>query len=200
MEYDLPLSENIYLISGMFNNFIINQENAKELFPKIFQFYSIKEYQNPVLEFCEALLEKDLIAIKKIKAYQKMILTNAKLEYKRVKSWKANNVIDEAEKDEDTYYDEIAPVEDMLTFLNIIYKYPKNKDSETLLSKIKALDIPELNVELLRLNFVTNATTNTEIKKALQNKETAFLTLQLLANKNMSYKIEKRQYSKCSIT
>lgn len=189
LEYDLPLSENKYLISGMFTNFSRNQENAKELFPKIFQFYSIKEYQNPVLEFCEALLEKDLIAIKKIKAYQKMILTNAKLEYKRIKSWKANNMVEEEEQEKDLYYDTTAPVEDIITFLNIIYKYPKNKDSEVFIAKIKALDISELNVELLRLNFVNNNITNTEIKNAIQNKETTFLTLQLLANKNMSYTI-----------
>ncbi|WP_445455834.1 TraB/GumN family protein [Flavobacterium sp. HNIBRBA15423] len=191
LEYDLPLSDNKYDITNMFINFSRNQENATELFPSIFQFYSIKEYQNPLLDFCYQLLEKDLISIKKIKEYQKMILTNAKLEYKRIKSWKANNMLEEEEKkDTDNYYEENAPVEDLITFLNIIYRYPKDKDCEAFIAKVKALDIPKLNIELLRLNFVNNTISNETIKKGLSNPKTAFITIQLLANKNMPFKIE----------
>ncbi|NHN27425.1 hypothetical protein FIA58_017230 [Flavobacterium jejuense] len=189
LEYDLPLSDNKYDITSMFTNFSRNQENAKELFPSIFQFYSIKEYQNPLLEFCYELLEKDLISVKKIKAYQKMILTNAKLEYKRIKSWKTNNILEEEEKNPDDYYEENAPVEDIITFLNIIYKYPKDKNREEFIAKIKALDIEELNLELMRLNFVNNNISNETIKKGLNNPKTTFITIQLLANRNMSFKI-----------
>lgn len=190
LEYDLPLSDNKYDITSMFTNFGRNLENAKELFPNIFQFYSIKEYQNPLLEFCYELLEKDLISIKKIKTYQKMILTNAKLEYKRVKSWKTNNILEEEEKDPDDYYEEEAPVTDIITFLNIIYKYPKDKNREDFIAKIKALDIEELNIELLRLHFVSNTISNEAIESSLHNPKTAFITIQLLANKNLPIKMD----------
>ena len=199
LEYDLPLSDNKYDITNMFTNFSRNQENAKELFPGIFQFYSIKEYQNPLLEFCYELLEKDLIAVKKIKAYQKMILTNAKLEYKRVKSWKTNNILEEEEKDPDDYYEEIAPVEDIITFLNIIYKYPKDKNRAEFIAKVKDLNIEELNVELLRLNFINNTITSETIKKALNNPKTAFIMIQLLAHKNLPYKMDNDSIAKAAL-
>lgn len=190
LEYDLPLSDNRYDIANMFNNFSKNAENAKELFPNIFQFYSIKEYQNPLLNFCSDLLEKDLISIKKFKTYQKMILTNAKLEYKRIKSWKTNNILEEDEKDPEDYYEENAPVEDIITFLNIIYKYPKNKDRDDFIAKIKALNIPELNIEILRLDFVTKTYTTKAVNNALKDKKTAFITMQLLAHKSVPLEIE----------
>ncbi|VXB18451.1 conserved hypothetical protein [Flavobacterium sp. 9AF] len=190
LEYDLPVSDNQYDITSMFNNFSNNPEHAKELFPNIFQFYSIKEYQNPLLSFCHELLEQDFINIKKIKAFNKMILTNAKLEFKRVKSWKTNNLLEEDEKDPDDYYEENAPVEDIIIFLNIIYKYPKDKNTIDFIEKIKNLNIPELNIELLRLKFVSNTIENKDIKDGLLDKNLAFITIQLMANKNMPIELE----------
>ncbi|WP_130733466.1 TraB/GumN family protein [Flavobacterium sp. J27] len=190
LEYDLPLSDNQYDITSLFSNFSRNPEHAKELFPNIFQFYSIKEYQNPLLSFCYKLLDKDYITLKKIKAFDKMILTNAKLEFKRIKSWKTNNIMEDEEKDPDDYYEEEAPVTDIITFLNIIYKFPKDKNRDEFISKISALNIAELNIELLRLRFISNTISNEAIKKGLENPNTAFTTIQLLTNKNMSFEIE----------
>lgn len=91
LEYDLPISDEQYEINSLFYKFSEDAENSKELFPKLFQFYTINEYNSPIIEFCNLLLEKDLVSIKKINSYKKMILTNAKLEYKRVLSWNEKN-------------------------------------------------------------------------------------------------------------
>ena len=112
------------------------------------------------------------------------------MEYKRTKSWKTNNILEEDEKDPEDYYEENAPVEDIITFLNIIYKYPKNKDRDDFIAKIKALNIPELNLEILRLEFVNNTYTNEAVNKGLENEKTAFITMQLLAHKNLPLDIE----------
>lgn len=81
-------------------------------------------------------------------------------------------------------------VTDIITFLNIIYKFPKDKNRDEFISKIRALNISELNIELLRLDFVSNIISNQDIKNGLKNVNTAFPTIQLLTNKNMPFEIE----------
>jgi hypothetical protein len=87
LEYDLPISDLQYEIGSLFYTFEKDPENSKELFPEIFQYYSIKEYNKPIISFCNSLLEQKLISVKKLKAFKKILLTNTKLEYKRVASW-----------------------------------------------------------------------------------------------------------------
>ena len=53
-----------------------------------------------------------------------MLITNAKLEYKRLSSWKNK----QDAKDEDAYnYDNEAPIEELNNYLTILYPFKTTK-------------------------------------------------------------------------
>jgi uncharacterized protein YbaP (TraB family) len=207
LEYDLPITDKQYDITSLFSLFDLDLENSKELFPKIFQFYSIKEYNKPTLNLCNSLFDKNLISPKKISSFKKMVLTNAKLEYKRVVSWKEKNIKPEEEIDltDDISYETVvdtvavaidgdeedynseetsAPVDDLINYIDLLYNFQSDKDTDALFQKIKGLDIPELNVELLRLGVVNDKISKEEILSTLENEKTKFATILLLHYKD----------------
>lgn len=192
MEYDLPLPEDASSISTLFSAFKKDPENSRQLFPGIFSFYGVPEYNEPILDFCGFLLDKDLIAAKKIKQYRKTLVTNAKLECKRMASWKQNNVKPElTEEDEDEVIethpwmgDRYAPAETLLSYLELIYSLPQDNSTSSLIQKIRTLDIPELNLELLRLGIINDKATDAEISAALQHPKYAYAAIMLLINRN----------------
>lgn len=188
LDFDLPIPDNQYEISSLFFAFDSDSENSKELFPEIFQYYSIKEYHNPIIEFSNSLLEEKLISVKKIKAFKKMILTNTKLEYKRVASWnqKNRNKNDSTENPEDTeiFMDTTLPLDDLIDYTTLIYNYADDNAVKDILSKIKKLDLLEVNTELVRLGITHNKLTSTEIVGFLNDPKTQFATVNLLYNQN----------------
>jgi len=193
LEYDLPISDNQYEITSLFYSFESDPENSKELFPEIFQYYSIKEYNKPIINFCNLLLEKKLISIKKIKAFKKIILTNTKLEYKRVASWNQKNKInDDSEamaEITDSYVEPTESLADLINYTNLIYNYADDNTVKEIIKKIKKLDIPELNIELARLGIIHNKVSNSEIDAFLKDPKTQFATINLLLNQNKKEQI-----------
>ncbi|MBC7525312.1 MAG: TraB/GumN family protein [Flavobacterium sp.] len=211
LDYDLPVSDNDYDISNLFVSFKEDTDNSKFLFPKIMDYYAIKEYSEPLLDFCNTLFDRNLIAPKKLNSYKKIILTNTKLEYKRMVSWKEKNpnpdeisaveaienpLEDITENEEaivDTTDNEAvsevisasdAPTEHLINYLNLISNFQQDDVIIQLLNKIKKLDLPQLNSELIRLGIVNNTWNDEQIKEALNNSKTRFLTIQLLLNNN----------------
>ncbi|MNX29683.1 TraB family protein [compost metagenome] len=188
LEYDLPISDLQYEIGSLFYTFERDPENSKELFPEIFQYYSIKEYNKPIISFCNSLLEQKLISVKKLKAFKKIILTNTKLEYKRVASWnEKNKATQEAATTEDeiTFYSESSrSLTDLINYTNLIYNYTDDNAVKEVLKKIKSLDIPELNIELARLGVTHNMLNTSEIEGFLNDPKTQFVTINLLLNQN----------------
>ncbi|MNQ53376.1 hypothetical protein D3C85_674140 [compost metagenome] len=188
LEYDLPISDLQYEIGSLFYTFERDPENSKELFPEIFQYYSIKEYNKPIISFCNSLLEQKLISVKKLKAFKKIILTNTKLEYKRVASWnEKNKATQEAATTEDeiTFYSESSrSLTDLINYTNLIYNYTDDNAVKEVLKKIKSLDIPELNIELARLGVTHNMLNTSEIESFLNDPKTQFVTINLLLNQN----------------
>lgn len=188
MDYDLPIPDNQYEIGSLFFAFQNDSENSKELFPEIFQYYSIKEYHNPIIEFSNSLLEQKLISVKKIKAFKKMILTNTKLEYKRVASWnqKNKNNTELGENDEETniFSDTSVPLDDLIDYTTLIYNYVDDNAVKDILTKIKNLDLLEVNTELVRLGITHNKLTSEEIRGFLNDPKTRFATVNLLYNQN----------------
>ncbi len=186
-DYDLPIPDNQYAIANLFSAFEEDSENSKELFPNVFQYYSIKEYHNPVITFCNSLFEQKLISVKKLKAFKKLILTNTKLEYKRVASWNQKN---KAKQNNDNleatavYFDTNESLADLLTYTTLIYNYPEEKPVKDILDKIRKLDILELNIELARLGIVNNKLNSTEIESFLKDPKIQFATINLLLNQN----------------
>jgi hypothetical protein len=141
LEYDLPISDLQYEIGSLFYTFEKDPENSKELFPEIFQYYSIKEYNKPIISFCNSLLEQKLISVKKLKAFKKILLTNTKLEYKRVASWNQKNKATQeatAKEDEVTFYSESSKsLTDLINYTNLIYNYADDYAVKEILKKIK---------------------------------------------------------------
>lgn len=209
LEHDLPISDNEYEISNMFNFFGRDLENSKELFPNIFQFYSIKEYNVPIIDFCNKLFEANLASPKKLNSYRKIINTSAKLEYKRILSWKEKNPTEETkaagnaiedpeevliEEPIDEYGSAIeaeAPVNHLLNYMNLMANFQQDDAARTLMAKIKTLNIPQLNVELIRLGILNNTIGAEEIETALNDPKTRYATVQLLAYKNREKHFER---------
>ena len=210
LEYDLPVSDNEYEISSMFNDFERYVENSKELFPKIFQFHSIKEYNVPIVDFCNKLFDANVVSPKKLKSFRKIINTNAKLEYKRILSWKEKNPTEEEIKALDTETEEEteeeivegvdefasvvetdAPVNQLLNYMNLLANFPQDDTSRNLMRKIKTLNIPQLNLELIRLGILHNTISPEEIENALNDSKTRYATVQLLVYKNKANQFDK---------
>lgn len=176
MVYDLPLSTNKFEIINLMGLFQKDLANSQVLFPDIFQFYSIREYQEPVISFCAALLNKKMIQPNKLKSYKKMILTNAKLEYKRVAGWKSKK-----NNDAEIYGNSESVSGDLKKYIQLIYPFKKEKDFETLISKIIALDIEPLQLEILHIELKNKATIDKQlVNNLLSNKQTLFATYQML--------------------
>lgn len=187
LEFDLPVSDDEYDITSLFNDFENDSENSKELFPKIFEYYSIKEYNYPVIHFCNLLADQKLIKLKRINSFKKIIITNARLEYKRNLSRKEKNIDSDSrvlnhDYDDEDYDETTSADNDLINYTKLIYNLPKDKTITQLLNKIKNLEIAKLNIELTKLDIVNNRITDNEIKKSLDNPLYKFRTLNILLN------------------
>lgn len=187
LEYDLPISDSDYDISGLFNYFERDLDNSQALFPDIFQFYSIKEYHSPIIELTNLWLEKKLVNPKKLKSFNKMLLTNAKLEAKRVKSWKNKQLI----KSEEDFYDDFAPTSDLIEYLNILYPFKKEKNIASLFDYAEKLNIENIDIAIARLQMLhENQIDNTITSKILNNEKIRFKGIQML------YKLKQKDLIK----
>jgi uncharacterized protein YbaP (TraB family) len=194
MEYDLPVSEDSSEIYQLFSHFRKKPEVSKVLFPDIFQFYGIDEYNKPIILFCNELLEKKLGSPKKIAAFQKIILTHSKLEYKRMvnrQEKKAANADDDDEYNEDYAVavvddeDEDEPqYSDLLNYISLLYHLPSNKNVDELLEKMKKIDDPNLQLSIIQLEMKHNKTTKERLQNALDNSKSKFNTVLLLTDKD----------------
>lgn len=186
MDFDLPVTENYYELDELFNYFNQNIEVSKVLFPDIFQFYGIEEYNQHIISFCNKVLDKKLGSPKKIVAFQKLILTHSKLEYKRVMNREEMKASDKENEFEDVYeYDEYEnPNVDLINYYSLLSYFPKNNSVTDLIEKIKKIDNPEIQLELLKFEITHNTATKESIIKGLKNSKTKFNTILLLKDHN----------------
>ena len=195
LEYDLPISEKND-ISRLFSMFTEDLENSQVLFPNILEYYSINEYHQPIVEFVQILLNSEKANPKKLKSYKKMLLTNAKLEYKRLLSWKTNK---EAEDEDDYYYEsDNEPVDELNSYLSILYPFKKEKDFEQLYTKAEKLDLKDLNIAIANRELARNKKLDkNSINKLLENEKTNYTVYQMLYhNKQMD---ELKKFNRDSI-
>lgn len=169
LEYDLPLSDGETEVNSLFRHFEYDLKHSEALFPDVLQFYSIPEYHEPIINFTSALLNNKSIRPKKLEAYKKMILTNAKLELKRIKSRIINR-----ESDEDMYYGNWPQGETLSGYLNLLYPYRKDKDVKALFNDAQNLGLKEINIELARLGIVHNNLSSGQVEKLLNDPQTLF--------------------------
>lgn len=193
MEFDLPVTQNAEDINELFLSFHQDLEASKVMYPAIFQFYGIEEYNEPIVKFCNALFDKKLANPKKIKAFQKLVLTHSKLEYKRM----LNREEKKASADEEEYayaveydydYNEGTTNTKLTSYLALLSHLPNDSNAEELMGKVKQLDDPELQLEILKMEVAQNSATKESIKKGLDNPKTKFKTILLLQEKD-NYKL-----------
>ncbi len=172
MEYDLPLSDSQYDVTGLFYRLRADTENAAVLMPDVLQFYSIPEYHEPIVDFAATLLSEEAIKPGKIKAYKKMILTSAKLELKRSKSRKpeAEIVSDYIDYDGGDKYEG----GDLIEYLDLLYPFRNDKDVKPFFKAVRELDTEQETLELARLDIVNNNIDEKTITPLLADPETLF--------------------------
>jgi len=190
LEYDLPISDN-YVISGLFNLFTSDLENSQVLYPNILEYYSINEFHEPIVDFVKVLLNSEKVPAKKLKSYKKMLLTNAKLEYKRVLSWKSEN--ESSEDDEYNYRDDDgAPVEAFNSYLSILYPFKNEKDISQLYQKAEKLNIDDLNVAIANRELARNKKLDKKnIEKLIENPKTKYTAFQMLYHNKQTDEMNK---------
>ena len=208
LEYDLPLSSDASELNEFFNLLKKDTDNSKILFPKIFQYYNIPEYNKPILKFTNQLLDKNLVTANELRSFKKSLITNAKLEYKRVLSWKQNNIetqnltADTTATKEITYAsdatDEViserdyvadindAPAQNLINYLVFLQSFSNDQKVKDLINNIEKLDITSVKAEILRLQFADNKLSKEDINAALESADLQFIMMQLLANKNQN--------------
>ena len=175
LEYDLPISDNEYEITDLFELFEADLEHSQALFPDLFQYYSIKEYHAPIVSFTHKLVQAHLGNSKKLKSYKKMILTHAKLEFKRLASWKNKQNIKDKEN-EDYYEEEYAPTSDFLSYVHILYPFKNEKEVQQLFEKGRNLDIDDLDISYAELELEKTKTLDPKtIHKVLNNPKIQFI-------------------------
>ena len=187
LDYDLPVSDDEYDITNMFGNFSENLEYSQNLFPSIFQYYSIPEYHKPIINFTHTLLDKNKANAKKLKSFKKMILTNAKLEYKRLASWKSKK--DSGNQDYDYDYNNS---ENLISYINLLYPFKNDKDVDTFYKNAINLNINEVNIHWALLQSIKNKQLNDETAKTLiENPQTEFAAYLLYEAFKQNSKLEK---------
>ena len=170
LDYDLPVSDNEYEVTGLFRDFGLDTEHSAILFPDILQYYSVPEYHEPIVDFTARLLENDAIKSKKLKSYKKMLLTNIRLEIKRAKSRKAN-----AETGEENYTgSRMYGNENLKNYMELLYPFKSDKEVAKVFETIKALNEDDTNLELATLDIKNGNANDEEISRLLANPKTLF--------------------------
>jgi uncharacterized protein YbaP (TraB family) len=173
LEYDLPVPENDSEVADLFTVFEADTKNSAVLFPAVLQFYSIPEYHDAVIKFTAALLYDKAIKPKKISAYKKMVLTNARLELKREKSRSGNR--------RNIYTNRYSQSQGNLqNYLGLLYPFRKDKDVKPVFDAVKALDNNEAKGQLAKLAILNNDAEEQELKALLDDEQTLFNTLALI--------------------
>ncbi|MFL9845357.1 TraB/GumN family protein [Flavobacterium rhizosphaerae] len=182
LEYDLPVSDKKFEVANLFAKFKQDTRHSAILFPDILQYYSIPEYQKPIVSFVAQLIEDDVIKPKKLKSYKKMLLTNTRLEIKREKSRLASR-----ESNGNNYYSG-SRSGDLSDYMELLYPFRNDKDVKAVFKNIRALDMEDTKLEMATLDIRSGNINETEINALLANPETLFKVLGVLtANRQTSY-------------
>lgn len=172
METDLPLSDDGYSLEQLFSRFSKNPKYSRELYPKIFAHFGIPEYQAPVLNFTASLFREKEVPTSKIRRYRKLLLSNARLEFKRVSG--ANPDVERSVNDS-LSGDGFQSVEKLIRYVQILYPYRNDKSIGKFLISCRNLRHPGISLELLALAINYNQPiTPADINELIQNPATRY--------------------------
>ena len=136
LEYDLPLPSNNYSITNLFHNLGEENQFTGKQIDDLLQFYTIQEYKKGILSILSSVLDQETKKRQR-KAIKKPLLTNAKLELKRIKSDMAKN--------EHTTYRSSASYKfrKLEPYLSILYHFRKDSDVKEFFNELRELDHPQ---------------------------------------------------------
>ena len=196
MEYDLPLAEYGRDINQLFYIFQ-EQKSSSALFPNILQFYGVPEYNNALIDFTEYAVNNDFITSKKLKPYRKVLLTNAKLEYKRLAAWKQEEDLKELDVYGSDYfygYQSRAPIDKLLKYLHILEAFKNDKDLAELKLKVDKLNLNEFYLDQIASQIKNNKSLDrTLVDKLMTNSETQFSMYQAMHHQTSQDDLESFQ-------
>jgi uncharacterized protein YbaP (TraB family) len=186
MKHDLPLAK--YGIEQLFQEFSKNFEYSQALVPYIFEYLSVQEYHDPIIDFNKKLVEKNKINAVKISNYKDQILTNAKLEYKRILNWKNEK---ESENNEGYYNRAVYVISKLNTFLHLLHPFKNDKDVNEWWKNVRKLDINETLIEMLSIDLNKNIIDKEFAEELLKKPNTQFASYCLIKAKNKNYQLPK---------
>ncbi|MFY7810697.1 MAG: hypothetical protein ACOVQ2_03095 [Flavobacterium sp.] len=134
------------------------------------------------------MVEKNKINAEKISNYKNQILTNAKLEYKRILSWKNEK---ELEKNDDYYNRAVYVISKLNTFLHLLHPFKKDKEVNDWWQNVRKLDINETLIEMLSIDLNKNIIEKEFTEELLKKPNTQFASYCLIKSKNKNYQLPK---------
>ncbi|WP_339711283.1 TraB/GumN family protein [uncultured Kriegella sp.] len=94
MGKDLPLVSNTFEIRKIFKPYFDSLPKARKLYPQLMDFSTIEEYKPPIFSLLAKLKAKGLVKPKSYKKYRKQILSDAKIQLKRLSGLSVNASIE----------------------------------------------------------------------------------------------------------
>lgn len=182
-DQDIPLPSNSTEFISIFDPLLEQPKLATKFANRLFKYRSIPEYQPYVINLTAKLVDSGYLSKRKIKPYKKELLTQARLELKRVKTnWsmsKINSTID---------YSNYISIELLDDYITLLQNFSDEKDVKQFLENIESLNIPELTLHRLKYNLTTNELAAIpNIQKLSENKKMYWKLYKTLKEKNKLY-------------
>lgn len=156
LEQDVPLTTEQSEINYLFYRFQDSLKIAKELFPDLLNYTTIREYNGPIYELLTQLKDSGLVKKKIYKNFRKQLLTEAKIELKRQLSAKYT-------KEDDYSYYGNADTEKIIQYTKLLYPFRKEKNIIDFLKKIEKIEDEATQVNILGLAIKHGETINKKL-------------------------------------
>jgi hypothetical protein len=188
LDFYLPIPERRAEIETLFKVFGDNLEFSTGLIPNIFEYFPIEEYKNPILDFCKKLVESEHFDPESLEPFKQMLLTNANLEFRRVRSW-ANNR--RSQKESISGNDALNAARRLNTYLHLIHPFTQEQRFADWWKNVANLKIPETLLVMLNLELESNRLGETLANEMLEMPQTKFAAWVLLSAKAPQFKLPK---------
>ena len=149
LESDLPLTDKKSPVQDLFAQLDEQPGKAKDMFPGLLEFITVSDYKEHIFELLNTLKDSGYVRKKNYKPFKNQILTEAKIELKRVMSKSYT-------EEKNTYYDNDVSNMRLTRYLNLLYPFRKDKKVKSFIRQIEALNDNKVKEKLLYLQISAN--------------------------------------------
>jgi uncharacterized protein YbaP (TraB family) len=150
LEYDIPLSSNSYDISNMISRLKDSLSLTQTLFPKLLNYSSVEEYKTPIYKLLLTAIDSNFVKPSSYKGYKKQLLTEAKMEFKRMLSKKIkDNTF--SENNYNNYNNNKNS--DLNRYIKLLFPFKEDTNVAKFLLKLSSLDDFSVNLTHLILKL-----------------------------------------------